>query len=185
MRFLFWMNLNEHVVLPILKWGTVLSKDWIPVIVVKLLPVLHVHVIVDRGVGGADHHLVPVVLLHLQLLLLLVAEDVVDAVGDDVSEGVAGADGSGATVGIWHEWILLNIASRFSINIATTDKMKIVKMMIRKMSTLTMNMRWRQFLVSDHTWLHHILTHSRVSPGHETDQCQDPDTLQSCLEHIN
>ena len=129
MRFLFWMNLNEHVVLPILKW-TVLSKDWIPVIVVKLLPVLHVHVIVDRGVGRGDHHLVPVVLLHLQLLLLLVAEDVVDAVGDDVSEGVAGADGSGATVGIWHEWILLNIASRFSINIATTDKMKIVKMMI-------------------------------------------------------
>jgi len=119
MRFLFWMNLNEHVVLPILKWA-VLSKDWIPVIVVKLLPVLHVHVIVDRGVGGADHHLVPVVLLHLQLLLLLVAEDVVDAVGDDVSEGVAGADGSGATVGIWHEGVLLNIASRFSIDIATT-----------------------------------------------------------------
>merc|ERR1711874_362516 len=93
-----------------LEGRSVLGEYGVPVIVIKVvLLVVQVSVVVlDQG-GGAHPHLGVGVGCHLELLLLrvvkAVAKDCVQAVGNDVGEGVGGADGPWTAVGVGAEHV--------------------------------------------------------------------------------
>merc|ERR1719282_1719927 len=79
----------------------VVCEDLVPVVVVcSICSVCSVQRLVLQHRARPLH---ATVRRHLQLLLGVVTQHCVEAVGDDVGEGVCGAEGAGAAVGVGHE----------------------------------------------------------------------------------